>query len=88
MHTTGNKFGTGDLKKSVFWCFLCSPRLHSFYAKFSKNSNVVKYYYDLKSFLLQYIVLFILVIPVVYPDILICCSRNIYYYYYYYSSWR
>ncbi len=27
---------------------LCSPRLHLFDRKYSKNSNIVKYYYNLK----------------------------------------
>ncbi len=26
---------------------LCSPRLHFFYQKYSRNRHIVKYYYDL-----------------------------------------
>ncbi len=29
------------------WSLLCLPRLHLFDEKYSKNSNIVKYYYNL-----------------------------------------
>ncbi len=29
-----------------FWVCICSPRLHLFDLKYSKNSNIVKYYYN------------------------------------------
>ncbi len=33
---------------NVFKRSLCSPRLHLFDQKYSKNSNIVEYYYYLK----------------------------------------
>ncbi len=46
--TVVQKFGVGKILK-YFWknCF-CSTRLHLFDQKYSKNSNIVKYYYNLK----------------------------------------
>ncbi len=45
-YTTIQKFVFGKI-----WCFLsllCSPRLHLFDQKYSKNSNIAKYNYNLK----------------------------------------
>ncbi len=40
-----------------FWSLFCSTTLHLFSQKYSKNSNIVKYYYNLNNcFLYEYIV--------------------------------
>ncbi len=38
----------GTVRFFMFLSLLCSPRLHLFDQKYSKNSNIVKYYYHLK----------------------------------------
>ncbi len=42
------KFGVGKIFKVDETSLFCSPMLHLFDHKYSKNSNVVKYYYNLK----------------------------------------
>ncbi len=47
---------TGEKKQNIHYCskagvdkiFLCSPRLHLFDQKYSKNSNITWHYYNLK----------------------------------------
>ncbi len=45
IYTTSKKYGVRYLKKMSLKCL---PRLHLFDQKYSKNSNIVKYYYNLK----------------------------------------
>ncbi len=48
--TTIHKFKVG--KVFIFRGFLCSPGLHLFDQKYSKNCNIAKYYYNLNNFFL------------------------------------
>ncbi len=46
-YTTNPKFGVSKKLHVFEKSLLCSPRLHLFDQKYSKNSNIVKYYYNL-----------------------------------------
>ncbi len=45
VYTTSQKFLNSKIFYVFFLILFCSPTLHLFYPKYSKSSNIVKYFY-------------------------------------------